>query len=369
MRRVGLASLFACLGLAGAFAAAVLAGPVPLVGETTGTTTTGTTTVPTTLPTETSPTTTATTTVVTTTPKPRPRPRPKPRPARVARGVTVAGIRVGGLARPAAEARIRARLGRALQLRAGNLRAWVEPGKLGLRPYVRDAVTRALKAAPGGRVKLFVVVRAGPVRAYVRTLAVRFHRDPVDSQLFIRGIEPFVSSGEPGRDIQREAAVRAIVYSLVHNQRRPVKLPVRRLSQAVSRATFGPVVVIRRGSNRLFLYAGMRFFRRFDVATGQSSYPTPLGRYEIAVMWRDPWWYPPNSAWAKGLTPVPPGPGNPLGTRWMGLTAPGVGIHGTPNAASIGYSASHGCVRMRIPEAEWLFQHVEVGTPVYVVPS
>ena len=49
----------------------------------------------------------------------------------------------------------------------------------------------------------------------------------------------------------------------------------------------------------------------------------------------------------------PAGPGNPLGTRWMGLSAPAVGIHGTPDAASIGYSASHGCIRMQIPDAEW----------------
>jgi lipoprotein-anchoring transpeptidase ErfK/SrfK len=66
---------------------------------------------------------------------------------------------------------------------------------------------------------------------------------------------------------------------------------------------------------------------------------------------------------------VPPGPGNPLGTRWMGLSAPGVGIHGTPDAASIGYSASHGCIRMRIPEAEWLFRHVELGTPIFIVAA
>ena len=51
----------------------------------------------------------------------------------------------------------------------------------------------------------------------------------------------------------------------------------------------------------------------------------------------------------------------------MGLSAAGVGIHGTPDAASIGYSASHGCIRMLIPDAEWLFQHVHVGTPVVVL--
>jgi lipoprotein-anchoring transpeptidase ErfK/SrfK len=234
---------------------------------------------------------------------------------------------------------------------------------------VRGAVRRALAAAPRTRVKLFVVVRAAKVRAYVRALARRFHRDPVDARLFLRGVEPFVTEGAPGREIERERAVRAIVFSLVHNQRRPVRLPVRRLPQAVSRATFGPVIVIRRGSNRLYYYSGMRLVRSFGVATGQSTYPTPLGRFEIVVKWRDPWWYPPASPWAQGLKPVPPGPGNPLGTRWMGLSAPGVGIHGTPSPGSIGYSVSHGCIRMYIPEAEWLFERVEIGTPVFIVAA
>jgi lipoprotein-anchoring transpeptidase ErfK/SrfK len=86
------------------------------------------------------------------------------------------------------------------------------------------------------------------------------------------------------------------------------------------------------------------------------------------VKWKNPWWYPPTQdSWAKGLKPVPPGPGNPLGTRWMGLSAPGVGIHGTDEPSSIGYSASHGCIRMQVPDAEWLFDHVDVGTTVYVV--
>jgi lipoprotein-anchoring transpeptidase ErfK/SrfK len=127
--------------------------------------------------------------------------------------------------------------------------------------------------------------------------------------------------------------------------------------------------VIRRSSNRLYLYRGMQAWRVFPVATGQPSYPTPLGRFDIVVKWRNPWWYPPSSPWAQGLKPVPPGPGNPLGTRWMGLSAPGVGIHGTPDAASIGYSASHGCIRMRIPDAEWLFAQVRIGTTVFIVPA
>ena len=106
--------------------------------------------------------------------------------------------------------------------------------------------------------------------------------------------------------------------------------------------------------------------RQLGVATRQSKYPTPSGMYSIVTMQRDPWWIPPDSPWAQNAKPIPPGPGNPLGTRWMGISAPGVGLHGTPDAASIGYSASHGCIRMRIPDAEWLFTQVTVGTPVYI---
>ena len=82
----------------------------------------------------------------------------------------------------------------------------------------------------------------------------------------------------------------------------------------------------------------------------------------------NPWWYPPTQdAWAKGLKPVPPGPGNPLGTRWMGLNTPGVGIHGTSEPWSIGHSESHGCIRMQVPDAEWLYKHVRIGTPVFII--
>jgi lipoprotein-anchoring transpeptidase ErfK/SrfK len=105
-----------------------------------------------------------------------------------------------------------------------------------------------------------------------------------------------------------------------------------------------------------------------SVAVGQAIYPTPSGVFRIKDKQMNPWWYPPTyDLWAKGLKPVPPGPGNPLGTRWMGLTAPGVGIHGTDADTSIGYSLSHGCVRMHVPDAEWLFERVHVGTPVVIV--
>jgi lipoprotein-anchoring transpeptidase ErfK/SrfK len=159
----------------------------------------------------------------------------------------------------------------------------------------------------------------------------------------------------------------AIVRALHSDERRPIPLLVRPIAPKVTRASFGPVVVISRGGNSLQLYDAMTPVRSFRVATGTAQYPTPAGSFSIVDMQRDPWWIPPASDWAKDAKPVPPGPGNPLGTRWMGISSPAVGIHGTPDAASLGYSRSHGCIRMAIPEAEWLFEQVDVGTPVLIV--
>jgi lipoprotein-anchoring transpeptidase ErfK/SrfK len=105
----------------------------------------------------------------------------------------------------------------------------------------------------------------------------------------------------------------------------------------------------------------------FPVALGQPAYPTPDGHFTIISKVENPTWVPPPDApWAQGAVPIPPGPGNPLGTRWMGLSAPGVGIHGTDDPASIGYSVSHGCIRMQIPDAERLFGMVSLGMSVYI---
>jgi peptidoglycan hydrolase-like protein with peptidoglycan-binding domain len=127
------------------------------------------------------------------------------------------------------------------------------------------------------------------------------------------------------------------------------------------------LVIVRRDQHRLYFYKRARPLRVFTVATGGTWTPTPEGRFRIVNKYRHPWWYPPDSKWAHDLVPIPPGPNNPLGTRWMGLSVPGVGIHGTPNPASIGYSISHGCIRMKKRDAESLFRLVRVGTRVWIL--
>ncbi len=126
-------------------------------------------------------------------------------------------------------------------------------------------------------------------------------------------------------------------------------------------------IEISRSANTLTLFRLGRIVRTFHVATGSATYPTPAGSYHIVNMQKNPTWTPPpDSEWAKGAKPIPPGPDNPLGTRWMGLNAPNVGIHGTNNPASIGYSVSHGCIRMAIPDVEALYELVTPGTPVVI---
>ena len=171
-----------------------------------------------------------------------------------------------------------------------------------------------------------------------------------------------------GRQLNVPAATEAIAAALRQPDRGTVVLPTKVVKPAVTQRLLPPALVVDRALHHVTLYSKHgKAVRTLGVAVGQSQYPTPVGRFEIVEKQLNPWWYPPNSAWAAGEKPVPPGPGNPLGTRWMGLSAPGVGLHGTPDAASVGYSASHGCIRMRIPDAEWLFVHVRVGSPVWII--
>jgi lipoprotein-anchoring transpeptidase ErfK/SrfK len=281
--------------------------------------------------------------------------------------VRVGGVEVGGLTPAKAAAAIRLAFSAPLPLVLDGRRLSVSPYRLGARAYVEGAVARALRSRPGSRVPLVVAVRGALVHAYVDQLARRLERRPVEARVILRDLRPRVVGGTSGFALRHWQAVRLIVRALREGRRDAIELPVRVLRPRLAAEEVGAVIVIRRRSKRLFYYEGERLVRVFTVATGRPEYPTPLGSFHIAVKWRNPWWYPPPSPWAQGLEPVPPGPGNPLGTRWMGLSVPAVGIHGTPDAASLGYSASHGCIRMAIPSAEWLFERVEVGTPVFIV--
>jgi hypothetical protein len=363
--RVAVVVVLLSLAAAGFLVASVPAGSQPDAVALTDTTTS----------TETTTSTTATTTP-TPPPKAKPKPQSKPKlPARLARRVQIGGIHVGGLTPAAATAAVKLAARSPLVVTVDDERVTVSPKRLGVKTYVEQAVARARTAKAGARIPLVVTVRGADVRAWVAKLAGNHDREVRDARLVLDELKPRLVPERDGYVIRREATVAAVVDALRQNRRGPVKAPARVERARVGSAFFTNAVIIRRESKRLQFFKdkgngkGLQLFRTFTVATGTYSYPTPLGSYEIVQMQRHPWWYPPPSPWAEGLKPVPPGPGNPLGTRWMGLSAPAVGIHGTPDAASLGYSASHGCIRMAIPSAEWLFNNVKLGTPVFIVSA
>jgi len=291
-------------------------------------------------------------------------------PVRIAPAVSVSGVRLGGMTSEPARRLLRRHFAQPLRFAYGNERWQLAPERLS-SAAVDDALSEALRARHGTDVGLRVRVRGRKVARYVKSLARRFYRAPENAQLagLTPNLGPAFTAARPGRRVFRQPVIEAIWRALKSGQHRRILLPSAPVQPRVTAATFGPVVVIRRSSNRLTLFDGPRAVQTFSVATGQSQYPTPLGTYSVVDMQRNPWWRPPDSEWARGLEPIPPGPGNPLGTRWMGISAPGVGMHGTPDAASIGYSASHGCIRMRIPDAEYLFTQVRIGTPVIIVDA
>jgi lipoprotein-anchoring transpeptidase ErfK/SrfK len=291
-----------------------------------------------------------------------------PPPTVIADGVQIGSVDVGGLTADAATAAVQEAYFAPLVLHVGHRGVSVSPHHFHTALAVGPAIQTALTAPADTVIPLKPTFDMKLVAKWVKTLAKKTYRAPVAGTLRLRNSRPFFSLAHPGRALRPFSVRMLIRSSIVAGTRTVIVAPLRKLDAASVKSE--PVIVIHRGSNRLYLYNGTRLVRIFPVATGQAAWPTPLGQFQIVVKQVNPWWYPPTQdSWAAGAKPVPPGPGNPLGTRWMGLSASGVGIHGTSEPWSIGHSESHGCIRMQIPSAEWLFTRVRIGTPVFIIPA
>jgi hypothetical protein len=135
--------------------------------------------------------------------------------------------------------------------------------------------------------------------------------------------------------------------------------------QAAPDATVPPaatrrMIVVSLEDHKLALVEDGKVKKIYTVAVGKPSTPSPVGTFSIArrVM---------NPTYSHDGRVVPPGPNNPVGTRWMGLSIPGYGIHGTNVPSSIGKAASHGCIRMAKKDLEELYPMVEVGDTVELI--
>jgi lipoprotein-anchoring transpeptidase ErfK/SrfK len=276
-------------------------------------------------------------------------------------------------------------LRRDVEVRVAGQRFHVKMRDIGFAFYPTGTARRANAAAlaavpaadgtvPAVDVPLATSVRPARLAATVRAIdraSTRAPREPT-VRITLRHLRVV-----PGRDGASLSARRlaARIAAVVADPRavrvlRATRQPVhpRTKPSSLKRGRFGTVITVDRAHFRLRLFKRLKYARSYPVAVGQPAYPTPTGLFSIANKAVNPTWSVPDSPWAGALRneSVPGGSAdNPLKARWMGIFA-GAGIHGTDAIGSIGSAASHGCIRMRIPDVIELYDQVPVGAPVYI---
>lgn len=149
--------------------------------------------------------------------------------------------------------------------------------------------------------------------------------------------------------------------------------PVRMPTQWILPDTSDEGIVINLAEPRLYYFfqaSGIKMVITFPIGIGRIGHESPTGVYTVVEKLTNPSWYPPPSARAENpLYPkvIPPGPENPLGEYWLGLSLPGYGIHGTNRPWSLGRDVTRGCIRMYPEDIQWLFEKVPAGTRVEIV--
>ncbi len=148
----------------------------------------------------------------------------------------------------------------------------------------------------------------------------------------------------------------------------PTRAVEPKLTLAALRAKYPAYIVVDRSHFRLMLFRHLQLVHTYTIAVGRAGLETPAGLYDVQWKQVDPPWIVPNSAWAGALAgkTIPPGPQDPIKARWLAFNG-GAGIHGTDEISSLGTNASHGCIRMSIPDVIQLYDLAPVHSPVFVV--
>jgi hypothetical protein len=300
---------------------------------------------------------------------------PTPAPV-IAAGVAIDGLPVAGLTRSDARVALLAQrvapARKPLPVAYNSARFAIQPARIGYRADIDYALDVALlygasRPVPEGGVNVSLRERVNGkrLRALLSARSARHAKRPRNAGLRITRAGFTVVKPKIGRSMRIARAERLVERAILGVRPQGIlRLPTKRVRPA--RTAAGPGVLVNRDTFTLSLFRAGKV-RRFPIAVGQVGHSTPGGLWHVVNKQLNPWWRPPDAPWAEGLEPVPPGPNNPLGTRWIGLSASLIGIHGTPSSGSIGSRASHGCIRMGIGDAEFLFNQVDLGTPVLIV--
>ncbi len=226
---------------------------------------------------------------------------------------------------------------------------------------------RVTAAAYGHDTTSVISLDAAKVQAWVEEERLRVSIPAVDATVSVKGSMLNIRSAKPGISFDATAAVAALSDALLAGTK-TVALTETPTTPTITDKKLGKTIFVSTSHRTLTLYNGTKVEKKYSVAVGMPAYPTPTGIYKIELKRYRPSWSNPGSAWATGMPDyIPPGPANPLGTRALNVSAPGIRIHGTSNNASIGTAASHGCMRMHMWDIEDLYPRVKVGTRVIIV--
>jgi L,D-transpeptidase catalytic domain/Putative peptidoglycan binding domain len=313
---------------------------------------------------------------------------------RIADGVTVNGIDVGDLTPEQARAKLQRTLldplSRPVSVRYKGRRFTLTSEQAAVAVDLDGSVDRAMAASTKGsiftrtwrevrgteldaRVEAKINYSEDAVRRIVDRVERRLEIEVRDASLDLESgqVEPIQS--RDGLDVRAAALRKSIRAELVDmSETRIARVKTRVVEPKVSSEDlaekYPAVLIVNRGDFTLTFYKNLELHKTYRVAIGAVGFDTPTGLYNIQNKAVNPAWSVPNSDWAGDLagTVVPGGtPQNPLKARWMGIYN-GAGIHGTDATGSIGSAASHGCIRMLIPDVIELYDQVPVGAPVYI---
>ena len=312
----------------------------------------------------------------------------------IAEGITVAGIDVGGMtmaeARAAVHKEVAGRLEQPLRMTHRKRSFTIEPALMDVRTNI-DALlqsamtesregnflTRSLRDLTGRtdetELELQVEYSQEAVARVVAGIRREVQRPVRDATSSVSFAGVHIAPAQIGIALRPRLLREEIVDHLVSpSSSRSFAVPIRLVRPKVTtkklKARYGHFIAISRSRRELRLFVDRRLVKTYRVGIGAAGFDTPAGEYEIESMAANPAWYVPNSEWAGDLAgKVIPGndPSNPIKARWMGFYD-GAGIHGTADEGSIGGAASHGCIRMLIPDVIDLYDRVPLHTPLSI---
>jgi lipoprotein-anchoring transpeptidase ErfK/SrfK len=311
---------------------------------------------------------------------------------KIAEGVTIGGVDVGGMEADDARTQLRASLVTPLKkpvvARHGDEKFKLDPEQLRIRADIDSMVDRAVAKSREGnifargfrqltggevdfRVRPQIAYDEKAVSGFVAGVAENLDRAAVDASVEPSGAQLEPVPSQKGVEVDQGKLRKNIEVALQDPADRKVDVSVDKIKPEVTTKelsdNYPTYLVVDRSSFELRLYKNLKLSKTYTIAIGAVGYDTPAGLYSIQNKAVDPVWNVPDSDWAGKLAgqSIPPGPDNPLKARWLGIYD-GAGIHGTADTGSLGSAASHGCVRMDVPDVIDLYDRVDVGTPIYI---